>query len=251
MEGFVSSRFVVLRGDQAAVHVQGQRDHHRHGQGRADRPEDRGHAFVDRHAGPFSAPGRGVSRRLGPRPPGRRRRDAHAKRRNGRGRAAPAVAARVRRAAGGDHGGPHEHRGPGGQRGDRTRRSGGSLLARPRAQHQHDGDAGRGRRARPGAQQDAEFPGRRLRPVSSGRGAGPQAEPGGRHHASARRVPLRERVAFGARSDRHMHEAGPAQRGDHADRQGGPADRPVYRQRSGAAVRTARRDRRSIGRCAP
>ena len=36
-------------------------------------------------------------------------------------------------------------------------------------------------------------------------------------------------------------EAGPAERGDHAHRQGGPADRAVYRQRSGPAVRAARR----------
>ena len=39
----------------------------------------------------------------------RRRRDAHAKRRNGRSDAAVAVAPRIRRAADRDHGGSHEH----------------------------------------------------------------------------------------------------------------------------------------------
>ena len=78
-------------------------------------------------------------------------------------------------------------------------------------------------------EQDAEFSGRRFRPVSSGRRAGPQAEQGGRHHAAARRMPRGERFALRARGDRGLHEAGPAQRRDHAHRQGRPADGPVYR----------------------
>ena len=78
---------------------------------------------------------------------------------------------------------------PGGERRHRAGRIGRSLLAGPRAEHQHDGDAGGGRCAGAGAEQDAEFSGRRFRPVPSGRGAGPQAEPRGRHHAAARRMP--------------------------------------------------------------
>ena len=38
-----------------------------------------------------------------------------------------------------------------------------------------------------------------------------------------------ERLAVGPPGDREMHEAGPAQRCDHADRQSRPAHRPVYR----------------------
>ena len=110
--------------------------------------KDRRHAVLDRHAGAFSAPGRGVSRRFGPRPFARRRRDAHAKRRNGRGDAALAVAPRIRRSADRDYRGPHEQRGPRGQRRHRAWRLGRSLFARPRAQHEHDGHAGSWRCAR-------------------------------------------------------------------------------------------------------
>ena len=101
---------VLLPNGADAVPVRGQRDRHRHGQGRPDRPEDRRHAGLDRHAGPFPAPGRSVSRRPGPHPRRRRGADALAKRRDGGSRAAAAVAPRIRRAAHRDHGVEHEHR---------------------------------------------------------------------------------------------------------------------------------------------
>ena len=44
-----------------------------------------------------------------------------------------------------------------------------------------------------------------------------------------RRMPHRERFALGPPGDREVHEAGPAQRCDHAHRQRRPAYGPVYR----------------------
>ena len=119
-----------------------------------------------RHAGPLPAPGRSLSRRPGPHPRQRRRADAHAKRRDERSRAAAAVAQRIRRAARGGHRVEDQHRRPRGHRRHRARPTGRSLLARPRAEHEHDGDARGGRRARAGARASCAISGPRISPAS-------------------------------------------------------------------------------------
>ena len=174
--------------------------------------------------------------------PRRRRRDAHAKRRDGRGRAAAAVAARVRRAAGGDHGVAH-----------RARVGRAATVVIELGDLEEVCSLG----LAPSTSTTAMLAvGDALALVLS-KMRNFQADdfarfhPGGALGRKLSRVddimrPLAEcrmasDVAFRARSDRGLHEAGPAQRGDHAHRRGRPADGPVYRQRSGPAVRAARR----------
>ena len=117
----------VLPGGRVALSLPGQRDRLRHGQGRADRPEDHGHAGLDRHAQPLPAPGRGGPRRPGPRPSRRRDADPLAERRDGGDRAAAALAGRVGRADRGHHRPGRQHAGPRGH----GRRSSSARWKRP------------------------------------------------------------------------------------------------------------------------
>ena len=150
------------------------------------RPEDHGHAGLDRHAEPLPPPGRGGPRRLGPRASQRRDADPLAERRDGGDRPAAALAGRVRRADGRPSPAGPRAPGPGGRGGHRARPAGGGLSAGPGPEHQHHGDAGRRRRPGAGRQPDAPLQPRGFRPLPSGRQPGQPAEQGGTPHAAAR-----------------------------------------------------------------
>ena len=83
------------RAVELPVSMPGQRDRLRHGQGGPDRSEDHGHAGLDGHAEPLSAPGRGVARRPWPHPARRRGAGPFAERRDRGGAAAAAAAGRT------------------------------------------------------------------------------------------------------------------------------------------------------------
>ena len=68
MEGFVSTQLLVLRGGEVALHLQGQHDHHRHGQGWVDRPEDTRPRCLPPARRPVFCTQPSISRRFRPRP---------------------------------------------------------------------------------------------------------------------------------------------------------------------------------------
>ena len=187
--GAAARRRVLPRG-RTAVRVPRQRDRQRHGQGRADRPKDRRHAGLDRHAQPFPAsrPRRCTATwaaSIATTWCWSSRKAARPKRSCGCCRRWPSSACRsiavtARRAS---------TLGRAATVDDRAGPAARSLLAGPGPQHQHHGHAGRGRRAGAGDQPDARFSPRGFCPLSSGRQPGAAAEQGRRLHAPAGRVP--------------------------------------------------------------
>ena len=112
-----------LRRRRADSRTARQPHRHRHRQGRADRSEAHRHVRLDRRPGPFPPPGRGVSRRSGPRARRRRRAGPVAERRDGRGVATAARFTLTRSEADRHDRVGREHARPGG--GDRACRWGG------------------------------------------------------------------------------------------------------------------------------